>query len=153
MSTVKVQHTSTDNETAIRVLMNRFVEAFNSGNVDSIMKNYVPGNSLVVFDIVPRKQHIGADAYREAWNEMFTHFNGRPKIDIIDLGISVDGDVGFGHCFMRVTGTDIHGPAVDRVVRVTDGYRKIDGNWLIALEHISVPVDFATGKLVPISKP
>jgi ketosteroid isomerase-like protein len=37
-------------------------------------------------------------------------------------------------------------------VRVTAGYRKIGGNWLIAQEHISVPVDFATGKAVPFKK-
>jgi hypothetical protein len=31
-------------------------------------------------------------------------------------------------------------------VRVTNGYRKIDGNWLIVHSHVSVPVDLATGK-------
>jgi ketosteroid isomerase-like protein len=35
---------------------------------------------------------------------------------------------------------------VDRTVRVTDGYRKVAGEWLIVLEHISVPVNLATGK-------
>ena len=29
-----------------------------------------------------------------------------------------------------------------------DGYRKIDGNWLIVHSHVSVPVDLATGKLL-----
>jgi ketosteroid isomerase-like protein len=45
------------------------------------------------------------------------------------------------------------GQPIDMVVRVTDGYRKVDGNWLIAHEHVSVPVDFATGKPDLMSKP
>ncbi len=35
------------------------------------------------------------------------------------------------------------------VVRVSDVYRKIDGKWLIVQEHVSVPIDFTTGKPVP----
>jgi ketosteroid isomerase-like protein len=140
-------------EAAIRVVMDRFVAAFNSGDIDAIMANYVPGESFIIFDVVPRDNYRGADVYREAWREMFSRFEGRPQISIAKAGITVDGDVAFSHCFMHVTGTDKQGHQVDRWVRVTDGFRKIDGKWLIALEHISVPVDFATGKLVPISAP
>jgi hypothetical protein len=38
-------------------------------------------------------------------------------------------------------------------VRVTDGYRKINGKWLITQEHVSVPVDLETGKADLTSKP
>jgi ketosteroid isomerase-like protein len=138
-----------DDEAAIRALEDRFTAAFNAGDIDAIMKNYTD-KSFVLFDIVPRKEYLGAEAYRKAWIEMFSRFKGKPKIVITGLSIIVDGNVGYGHCFMRVTGTDIQGHSIDRMVRVTDGYRKIGGNWLIAHEHISVPVDFTTGKLVPI---
>ena len=40
-----------------------------------------------------------------------------------------------------------------RTARVTDGYRKINGKWLITLEHVSVPVDLETGKADINSKP
>jgi ketosteroid isomerase-like protein len=148
MTTVKAG----DDEAAIRALMDRFVTAFNAGDIDAIMRNYVPDKSLVVFDLVPRKEYRGADAYREDWVEMFSHFKDKPKIKMSDLGITVDGKVGFGHSFMRVTGTDVQGQPLDRTVRVTDGYRKIDGYWLIAHEHISVPVDLMTGKAVLTNK-
>lgn len=144
MKTVK------DDEAAIRALEDRFVAAFNAGDIDAIMENYVPDDSLVLFDVVPRKDYLGANAYRHAWIEMFSRFEGTPKIAITDLNITVDGKVGFGHSFMQVTGTDTQGHPIDRTVRVTDGYRKIGENWLIVHEHISVPVDFSTGKLVPI---
>lgn len=142
-----------EDEVAIRALMDRFTNAFNAGDIDAIMKCYVPGKDLIVYDVVPRKEHVGADAYRAAWEDMFSRFKGTPKIAIDELGVAVDGNTGFSNSFMHVTGTDAQGHPVDRWVRVTDGYRKIDGHWLIVLEHISVPVDFSTGKLVPVSRP
>ena len=142
-----------DDESAIRALEDRFAEAFNTGDIEAIMKNYVPDNSFVLFDVVTRKEYLGADAYRKAWIDMFSRFSGRPKITISDLCITVDCNVGFSHSFMNTRGTDIQGQPVDRTVRVTAGYRKIGGSWLIAHEHISVPVDFATGKWDPVLKP
>jgi ketosteroid isomerase-like protein len=135
-----------DDETAIRVLENKFAAAFNEGDVDTMMKNYIQGKSLVVFDVVKPRQHLGADAYRNAWLGFFSHFKGTPKIDITDLSITVDGNLGFSHSIQHVTGTDMQGHSIDRTVRVTDSYRRIGGNWLIVHEHVSVPVDLTTGK-------
>lgn len=135
-----MDHLNND-EAAIRAVEERFAAAFNAGDIDAIMKNYVPDKSLVVFDVVPRKNYTGAEAYRENWMDFFTHFKGRPKIDITDLSISLDGKLAFSHSFQHVTGTDQSGQPVDRWVRVTDGYRKIDGHWLIVLEHVSMPVE------------
>ena len=136
-----------DDEAAIRALEDRFAAAFNAGDIDAMMKNYIPDNSLVVFDVVPRKEYHGADAYRKDWMDFFAHFSGRPKITITDLGITVDGNLGFSHSIQHIAGTDKQGRPVDRTVRVTDGYRKVGGKWLIVLEHVSVPVDLATGKI------
>lgn len=140
-------------ELAIRALTDRFSKAFNSGDVDAIMEHYVPDESFIIFDLVPREEYQGADTYRKDWLDMFSHFKGKPHITIIDLNIIVDGDVGFGYSFQHVTGTDNKGNSVARTVRVTNGYRKINGNWLIALEHVSVPVDLTTGKAVFFAKP
>ena len=142
-----------DDEAAIRALEERFTEALNAGDVDAMMKNYVPDESLVVFDVVPPRQHLGADAYRKAWVGFFATFKGTPKIAITDLDIIVDGNLGFSHSIQHVTGTDKQGRPVDRTVRVTDGYRKVGGEWLIVLEHVSVPVDLRTGKPDLASKP
>jgi ketosteroid isomerase-like protein len=145
--------TVSKDEAAIRELTNRFVRAFNAGDIDAIMENYVQDESFILYDVVPRDDYRGADLYREAWKEMFSRFEGRPKIAVVEQGITVDTNVAFGHCFMHVLGTNKQGQPVDRWVRVTNGYRKIEDKWLIALEHISVPVDFVTGKLVPVASP
>lgn len=140
-------------ETAIRTLEDKFAAAFNAGDIDAMMKNYIPDKSLVVFDVVPPRQHLGADEYRKAWTGFFEHFRGTPKIVITDLDITVEGNLGFSHSIQHVTGTDTQGHSIDRTVRVTDGYRKINGNWLIVLEHVSVPVDLTSGKPDVTSKP
>jgi ketosteroid isomerase-like protein len=145
--------TATDDEAAIRALEANFVSALNTGDIDAMMKNYVQDKSFVIFDVVPRKEYHGADVYREDWVDFFSHFKGTPKLEIASLGITVDGSVGFSYSIQHVTGTDKEGHPVDRWVRVTDGYRKIDGKWLIALEHVSVPVDLRTGMAAPVTKP
>jgi len=146
VSKAQSQKKSSGDEAAIRALEGKFAAAVNSGDIDAIMKNYIPDKSLVVFDVVPREQSSGADAYRKDWQDFFSHFKGKPRIEITNLGITVEGNLGFGHSIQHVTGIDKEGRPVDRTVRVTDGYRKIGGNWLIVLEHVSVPVDLRTGK-------
>jgi len=140
MTTIK------DDEAAIRALEDRFAAAVNAGDVDAIMKNYIPDKSLVVFDLVPRKEYHGADAYRQDWVDFYTHYKGLPKFSIVDLNVTVDGNIAFSYSFTHITGTDMQGRAVDKTVRVTAGYRKVNGSWLKVLEHISVPVDPKTGK-------
>lgn len=140
-------------EEAIRALEHRFAAALNAADIDAMMKNYVQDESLVVFDIVPPREHRGAAAYRKAWEGFFASFKGSPHIAISDLTITADGNVAFSHSIQHVTGTDRNGHRVDRTVRVTDGYRKINGEWLIALEHISVPIDLKSGKPDFASKP
>lgn len=140
-------------EPAIRALEDRFAAALNAGDIDAMMQNYVQGESLVVFDVVPRKEYRGADNYRRNWMDFFSHFKGRPNIAITKLCITVEGNIAFSHSIQHVTGTSTQGDAVDRTVRVTDCYCKIDGNWLIVHEHISMPVNLATGKAASGTKP
>src|SRR6516225_2474388 len=49
-----------NDEAKIRALEARFADAFNAKDADSIMKVYVPDASLVVFDVVPPRQYVGA---------------------------------------------------------------------------------------------
>lgn len=137
----------------IRALEARFAAAFNAKNLDAIMKVYVPGKSLFVFDVVPPRQYVGAAAYRKDWEDFLAIFKGPLKFEISGLAITAGRTVAFGHSIQRVTGTDTKGKPIDLTVRVTDGYRKIGGRWLIAHEHVSVPVDLTTDKPDLMSKP
>jgi ketosteroid isomerase-like protein len=137
----------------IRALEARFAAAFNKKDVGAIMKVYVPGQSLVVFDVVPPRQYVGTAAYRKDWENFLGLFNGPIKFTIEDLAIEAGGGVAFSHSIQRVTGTTKDGKPFDLTVRVTDGYRKVGGHWLVAHEHVSVPVDLETKTPDLSSKP
>ena len=140
-------------EAKIKALEDRFVAAFNAKDVDAIMKAYVPDESLFVFDVTPPRQYVGAKAYRKDWEDLLAAFKGPVKFAMTDLQITTVGSVGYGHSIQHVSSTDAKGQPIDITVRVTDVYRKIKGNWLIVQEHVSVPVDLATGKPDFSSKP
>jgi ketosteroid isomerase-like protein len=130
----------------IRALESRFAASFNAKDVNSIMKAYVPDNRLVVFDVVPPRQYVGAEAYRKDWEGFLSGLKGPVKFDITDLYVLTDGPLGYSHSIQHVQGTDAKDQPIDLTVRVTDVYRKIKGSWLIVHEHVSVPVDLNTGK-------
>jgi ketosteroid isomerase-like protein len=140
-------------EASLRALESRFAAAVNAKDVSAIMKVYVPDESLVVFDVTPPRQYVGSKAYAKDWTDFIGTFKGPMKFEISDLSVSADGRMGFGHSIQRVTGINTKGQQVDFTVRVTDVYRKINGNWLIVHEHVSIPVDLDTGKPDLASKP
>jgi uncharacterized protein (TIGR02246 family) len=142
-----------DDQAEIRALEARFAAAFNAKDVDGIMKGYVPDNSLIVFDLVPPLQYVGAQNYRKNWEQFFPMFKEGPKFEMRDLVIETDQTLAFSHSIQHVSGTDQDGHAIDLTVRATDVYRKINGQWLIVHEHVSFPVDIATGKAVMNEKP
>ena len=49
----------------IRALEERFVAALKAKDLEAIMKAYAPDQTLVVFDVVPPRQYVGAAAYRK----------------------------------------------------------------------------------------
>src|SRR5256885_1812229 len=70
-----------------------------------------------------------------------------------DVRIVASKDVAFIHCLQRTSGTLKGGLKDEMWVRITSGLRKINGKWLIVHDHVSVPVDFVTGKAVFDLKP
>ncbi len=139
-------------EAQIRNLYRPWAAAFDAKDADAIMKFYAPGETLLVFDVVPPLQYVGADAYRKDWQDFFGGFK-TIKVEVEQLGVVSDGKLAFTHSIQRVTGTDLHGKPVDVTLRVTDGLKKIKGKWLIVHEHISAPINLETGKAELALKP
>jgi uncharacterized protein (TIGR02246 family) len=137
----------------IRALEERFVAAFKAKDVDAIMKVYAPDQTLVVFDVVPPRQYVGAAAYRKDWQTFFGSFDGPITVELSDLDVAADRNLAYSHSIQRVAGTDKQGKKLDLTVRVTDVYKKARGRWLIIHEHVSVPVDLDAGKPDLSSKP
>jgi ketosteroid isomerase-like protein len=144
--------TSSD-EAQIKALEAHLVAGFRALDIKSIMECYVLDDSLFAYDANPPRQFVGPEAYKKDWEGFLTTFPGPVTVEMSDLKVTNDAKLGFGHSIIHFVGTNKDGKKVDLTLRVTDGYRKIKGKWLIVEEHSSVPVDFDTGKADFTSKP
>ena len=141
-------HSTVDHE--IRTLVDGFTRAVRDKNVDALMKHYAP--ELVVFNVMPPLREKGIQLNRRSWKEWLGSFKGGINYEVRDLTVVGNDDVAFSHSLNHVTGENSGGP-VDGWVRVTVGYRKVGGRWLITHEHISMPFDMKTGKVPTDLKP
>jgi len=130
----------------IRALEDNFAACVRAKDLDAIMKVYVPDQTLFVFDVVPPRQYVGAAAYRKDWEEFLNDIDGSVNFEIADLAVVAEGNLGYSHSIQRVSGKNKKGDVLDVTMRVTDAYRKIDGHWLVTMEHVSVPVNLDTGE-------
>jgi uncharacterized protein (TIGR02246 family) len=138
--------TSAKEQNDIKALEDRFMTAFKAKDINAIMSCYTPDDGMVVFDMSVPLQYTGAQAYRKDWEEFFAAFPGPASETMSNLEIATGGDVAYAHMVQRASLTGADGKVTEMTVRVTDGYKKVNGQWLIAHEHVSVPIDLATLK-------
>jgi uncharacterized protein (TIGR02246 family) len=131
-------------EADIRQRIDKLAEAIRAMDLEGVMSIYAP--DIVSFDIVPPLQHVGAEAKRENWVDAFAMYQRPLGYEIHDLTITLGDDVAFGHSLNRISGTLKNGNRADFWLRVTTCFRKIDGNWLIAHDQVSVPLDLESGR-------
>jgi ketosteroid isomerase-like protein len=136
----------------IEALFQAYVQAFKAKDVKALMANYAPGE-LFVFDVIPPREYPSWDAYKKDWEGLFAAMPGPIDNNISELNITVVGLVAYARNIQTGYFTGKDGSRLDWAVRVTDVLRKINGKWLIVQEHVSVPVDLATGKADLMSKP
>ena len=135
----------------IRALVDGFATAVRDKNIDALMAHYAP--ELVVFNVAPPLRDKGIDVNRKTWSEWFDGFKGGIDYEVRDLTIIGNDDVAFSHSLNHVAGESRDGGRVDGWVRVTVGYHKHGGRWLVTHEHVSMPIDMKTGKVPADLKP
>lgn len=131
-------------ETLIRRLTEDWAKALRARDLDGMMANYAP--DIQVFGIAPPLKYKGLEAHRKQWEQRFASLQGPIGYESRDLSISAADDMAFSHHLDRIIGTMKNGETMNSWVRVTVCYRKIDDEWKITHEHVSVPFDMETGK-------
>ena len=132
-------------EAGIRQQIDRLVEAIRAGDLEGLKPMYA--RDVVSFDAGGSPlQHVGSEAKWGNWAYAFKMFQPPLGYEVRSLAIALDGDVAFAHSFNRLSGTLKTGNGGGFWVRVTYCFRKIGGNWLIAHDHVSAPLDVETGK-------
>lgn len=133
-------------EVQIRKLLDDWAKGFHDKNIAAIMSMYLPGDTLVAYDLVPPLQYKGYDAYKKDYVDFLAQFKGPIEVEYRDLHIAAGDKMAYGFGLERLTGTMTSGEKSDMWVRFTSVFRKIDGRWYDVHDHVSVPTDMATGK-------
>lgn len=133
-------------EAPLRQLIDSFVKAFCSKDLDWMMSLYTP--DFHSFDVVPPLQTVGRDDYRDVWKNAFSRFKDPIEIELQAVHITMGNDLAFSHKLLRLHATLTNGQEVNYWERLTFCFRRVDSKWLIAHEHVSVPANLTDRKAV-----
>jgi ketosteroid isomerase-like protein len=130
-------------ESEIGALLDSRSEAVWLKDIDRLMSFYSP--NVIYFDLVPGLRYTGSTALRSRFLEWFDAYTGAIAQEIRELNTLASGDIAVAHMLIRAGGTLKSGHEVGFWVRATSCLQRSNHRWLITHEHISVPVDFASG--------
>jgi len=124
-------------EAEIRKLLDDVTNALRAKDVDRLLSHYAYDN--VSFDLAPPLQHVGAAAQRKGLDAWFPTFRGPVGYETRDVDITASEELAFCRSLNRISGSRTNGEETDVWVRATLCFRKLDGEWKIVQEHLSVP--------------
>jgi ketosteroid isomerase-like protein len=133
-------------ESEVGALLEGRSEAMRMKDIDRLMALYSP--DVVYFDLVPPLRYAGAAALRARFLDWFGRWESAIGQELRDLDVLESGDVAAAHMVIWASGTLKDGREVGYWVRTTNGCHRSNGTWLITHEHVSLPVDMATGRAV-----
>ena len=131
------RHNRSDDEAAVRDLIEAWAAAVRRKDYEGILRNHSP--DLVMFDVPPPFQSKGLEAYQASWDLFFSWSSDPIPFDVHEMTITASADVAFVVATMGCAGPGADGKPEDPDFRLTVGLRKIDGQWTITHEHHSVP--------------
>jgi ketosteroid isomerase-like protein len=133
-------------QSEIKALLDRWSEAVRRKDIDQLMSLYSP--DIVYFDVVPPLQITGAAAVRRNFLRWFDGWSSGIGTERRDVNILASGDIAEAFTLHRTSGTLKDGREVGYWLRVSVCCQRSNDRWLIAREHVSLPVDFQSGRVV-----
>ncbi len=123
---------------AARAVDDKFVEAYNNGDVDAVMETYWNNPGVVLYD--PGALEIrGWDAIKMSMAETFSSMPGG-RMEFTEKNEMVAGDMVIGWGRWRWTGEMPDGSSMSMDGRYTDVKAKRDGKWVYIIDHASAPL-------------
>jgi uncharacterized protein (TIGR02246 family) len=126
-----------DDEVAVRDLIEAWADSVRRKDYDGILENHAA--DFVMFDVPLPFKSVGIDAYRKTWDVFFSWSSDPVRFEIQEMDVTAGADVAFAFASMRCEGPNSDGKSEALDFRLTIALRKIDGRWMIAHEHHSVP--------------
>jgi ketosteroid isomerase-like protein len=123
--------TQKTNETQIREVVEKWAKAVRGKDVDGAIAHHT--RDILMFDVPMPLQARGLDEYKKTWELFFASNRGGPgSFDVMELQITASETAGYCHAIVKI---------FESRVRLTMGLRKEAGQWLIAHEHHSYPIE------------
>ena len=127
-------------ETQIRNLIERWAQAVRAKEIEGVLAHHA--DDIVMFDVPPPVVVEGLDAYRETWPPFFKwQQEAEGSFDIVALKITAGDDVAFATALLRCASKAALEKDDTPRLRLTVGLRKENGQWRIAHEHHSYPLE------------
>ncbi len=103
-------------------------------------------NNVSMFDV--SSQLDGVDAYKTEWAKFSPYFNENMQIVRRDMKIYASDELAVLHCHSKVENSLLKDKLQMPWCRTTLCLQKKEGQWLVVHQHISMPIDMATGKAI-----
>lgn len=135
----------------IEQMIEKWSRALEARDVATMMEDHA-GDALL-FDACPPYKVEGAAAIREVWERCLPCFPESFRCEHRDLEIHASPDVAVAHFLHHFADTPPDHPCGQTWMRITVGYRKIEGAWKVIHEHVSIPFNPMDGKAWLIENP
>jgi uncharacterized protein (TIGR02246 family) len=136
-------------EAEIRAQVDSWLRAVLAMDIEGIVSHYAP--DILAFDAVSQLQLKGVDAYKKHWQACLAMCRpGTMIFEVHDVHVTAGDDVAFATALTRCGGTEENGEEKTGWMRMTAGYRKMNGKWTVVHEHFSAPFDMETLKVLDV---
>ncbi|MBA8888802.1 uncharacterized protein (TIGR02246 family) [Dokdonella fugitiva] len=132
----------------LREILARYARAVLAKDVDAFVALYA--DDLQVFDMWGAWSLRGVDAWRTMATDWFSSLGDeRVVVGVEEAACTAMGDLAFGHAILTYAAQAADGTPLRALTnRITLGLRRVGGEWQIAHEHTSAPIDHATTKAI-----
>src|SRR5262249_11135072 len=118
----------------IRAWLDKWTKAFGAKDVDAIIALYA--DDVIACDVVPPLQYKGKAEYRTDYLQFLSQYADNVKVEVRDLHIGANGDLGYAAGLELLSGTLKDGHKSELWVRFTSLFRKSGGRWLDFHDHV-----------------
>jgi uncharacterized protein (TIGR02246 family) len=127
------------NEASIRRVVEDWASAIRAKDLGGVLARHT--DDVLMFDVPPPVAVRGIAAYRETWPPFFEALTaGDAAFDIAELNVTAGETVAFAAALLHCGSAEELGKGREPRLRLTLGFRKVDGAWHIAHEHHSFPL-------------
>jgi uncharacterized protein (TIGR02246 family) len=137
MASTTQRSQATSDEVELQELIARWAKAVRDEDLAGIRADH--DLKILMFDVPPPFLSRGITAYMATWQTFFASSAKPVSFDFEDVEITAGDNVAFATAIGHCINTERNGEKTNLKFRLTMGFRKHDGRWLIVHEHHSLP--------------